>query len=359
MCEPAFVASQNPHDAIFKRAFSSPAAVAKLVSGALPAALVKQTRWNQLRPAPNEIVGPRLQRSACDAVFLAPLRDTPGTDRLLLLLHLEHQSLSDPSMVLRTLDYGGSLLLAHHQHGDTERGLPKPPLLVPIVVAHDPRGWSAATKLDELYALNPELCAATRGFRTQHRYLLIDLSRLDNAAARARASDAFRYLVLVAMREARNKEILRQLGALKDAINAVGELPDGPDRFWMITCYICDVARNPDVTPESVTQQLASSGPAARGAAAASWERTKRGWLAEGREEGLAEGREEGLQEARSESRRAFVEILQDTLRARFGELSSDACARIEAGSAPQLRRWIKASTSSEVHSVEEILRLA
>lgn len=196
--------------------------------------------------------------------------------------------------------------------------------------------------MDELYQLDEELEAQTRLFRTQHRYLLIDLAEFDDEELRRRASDAFRHLVLFALREARSTQILQKLRALADTIEALASAPEAGEHFWIITCYISSVSSDPTVTPQAVNEHLSNAGPGSRAIPGSNFER----FMNEVLEEGRQEGREEG--------RKYLVEILVTMVSERFGTVASDHEARIQSADLEQLQKWLRKLGKSE--SLDELL---
>lgn len=317
------------HDSLFKFAFSDPEAVTALVFPSLPSALVKRCDWSQLRPALTENLDDELRKSHCDAVFTAPISGlgsgASSPDTLMLHLHMEHQSTSDPSMVLRSLSYCATLLLTHHRVSGRKWSRPRPPLVVPVVVSHAPGGWKAALSLDELYELDEELEAQVRPIRTQHRYLLIDLAKLDDDGLRERATDAFRHLVLFALREGRNAQVLQKLRALAGVIETLAQSPNAGYHFWLLTCYLSSVSSDPNVTPQAVNDKLSGAGPASRAVAGSNFEKFMNELLDEGREAGRAEGLREGLLIAVGE---------------RFGVVTAEQKKRIDSAGLEQLQAW-------------------
>lgn len=71
-----------------------------------------------------------------------------------------------------------------------------------------------------------------------------------------------------------------------------------------------------------------------------------------GMQRGLEQGLQRGREEGREEGLRAGLEQL---LRHRFGELSPEAVARLEAAGAPTLLRWIERAVAAT--TLDDVLR--
>jgi predicted transposase YdaD len=96
-------------------------------------------------------VDPQLAEKQTDLLYTVELERRP----VLLYLLLEHQSSSDRWMPLRMLVYMTRIWARHReQHPDAVRL----PAIVPMVLHHSAKGWSAPTSLIELLDVDPVLC---------------------------------------------------------------------------------------------------------------------------------------------------------------------------------------------------------
>ena len=87
----------NPHDRLFKRAFSAPADAVGLFRAVIPAAIGARIDWSSLQTVRGTFVDQHLSERFTDLLFSVRL---DGAEALLYLL-LEHQSGSDRMMPLR------------------------------------------------------------------------------------------------------------------------------------------------------------------------------------------------------------------------------------------------------------------
>src|SRR5215216_6576909 len=84
----------NPHDALFKAAFSETKHAASLLRCLIPAVVAKRVNWRTLRRMPGTFVDVGVPERQSDLLFSARLT---GGETVLLYL-VEHQSEPDPRM---------------------------------------------------------------------------------------------------------------------------------------------------------------------------------------------------------------------------------------------------------------------
>src|SRR5699024_3974776 len=104
-----------------------------------------------------------------------------------------------------------------------------------------------------------------------------------------------------------------------------------------------------ETEPRALDSFFSGLGPEAKEAHMATTVEQSR---AQGRAEGAAQGRAEGRAQGRAEG---AAQVLTRLLAARFGPLSAEQDARIQAASAEEIDTWIDRFTSAE--TIEDILR--
>lgn len=115
----------------------------------------------------------------CHADMLWRLRISDGQH---LLVHFEFQSTVDRGMAFRTMNYAGGIwagLRSDRPAPDLIGPGGTLPLILSVVVYGGRRLWTAPRELREILASAPE---ELLGSRPQHRYLPIDLQRVDPAS---------------------------------------------------------------------------------------------------------------------------------------------------------------------------------
>jgi hypothetical protein len=203
------------------------------------------------------------------------------------------------------------------------------PPVVPVVLHHDPGGWSAPTSLQAIVepavGQVPGLALLVPDFS----FVLDDLAAVDDAALEARALGAFPRLVLWALRDARSPGRLgASLGRWIDAMRELLGQPQGLEALMTLMRYIFLVADEGSFRQVRTELQALPSPAKEQVLTIAEWLR------AEGRKDGIKEGTTAG--EVR-EARRALRRVL-----ARRGlTLSGAQDAAIDGcDDLPTLERW-------------------
>jgi hypothetical protein len=224
----SFVTSQ-PHDALVKAALSRPENAIGALRAVLPASLLAQLDLGTLRLSQDSFVSKDLAKLHADLVYEVQLAGRPG---LVCFLLYEHQSTIDPVMPVRVLIY-----LAHawsywlETHPNAERV----PAIVPVVLYHGERPWSAPASLAEVLDLPEAGIKAAGELLPSIRFILDDLCRTPDQDLRAREAGVFGRLTLLLLKHARSLAAQRSgpgsLEAfLRDVADLLRLLPDRADR---------------------------------------------------------------------------------------------------------------------------------
>jgi predicted transposase/invertase (TIGR01784 family) len=314
----------TPHDALFKAAFSqldlARSALEFLLLPDVKAHLVLST----LQVCPGSFVDDELRHAHTDLLYRVQVRG--GSEGLVYVL-CEHQSTFDPRMPLRLLRY----LLRIWEAWEHDHPGARLPIVIPVVLCHDPGGWRAAPEFASMLDASPELLAAVGPFQPLFRFVLDDLKAHSLETLASRELHALALLVQLAFWSARSGERLRQVGP-KMASIAARLVRDTRTRSLLTQLYIY-VLRDaqPDIDVEEVRailQQVA--GPQGQEDLVNAAEQLI--------EQGRAEGRAEGV-------RTALLDMIA-TRGLHLSERGSNriaSCTDIDA-----LRRWlVRAATAS------------
>ncbi|MBI5497726.1 MAG: Rpn family recombination-promoting nuclease/putative transposase [Deltaproteobacteria bacterium] len=325
----------TPHDALFKYAFSEPRRAAEVLRCVLPQSVVAAVEWDTLELQPGSYVDAALAQRHSDLVFAARLRDGKAA-RILVLF--EHQSEPDDVMPLRLLAYQVRIWERHLVH---TKGTRKVPLIIPVVLSHDPRGWHAPTRFTEVVDVTPTMLNALRDQVPDFTFILDDLSAVSDEDLRARAMSALAKLVLLSFKHARGEDddFAALYGQWVDVVRGVWA-QDGREAFGAVVRYALRVSER--TTHEALTRQVAGLlGAEAKEVIMTEGERLieqgrQRG-LQQGLNQGLQQGLNQGLQQGLNQGlRRAVLRVLTS----RFGALPEHARQRIEAAGEAELDRW-------------------
>ena len=195
----------TPHDALFKAIYSDPQRAAAHLAVALPEEVAAALDLGTLSLAPGSYIDPELTASASDLLF--EVRTRGGRAALVYLL-FEHQSRVDRMMALRLLCYIVRIMERWRLDHPNAASLP---LVVPLVLYHGERPWSAPLDLAELYDLGERDSDALQGHGVGLRYRVRDLSAQRDEELRARARDALDLLVQLLLKHCREEDLFEQL----------------------------------------------------------------------------------------------------------------------------------------------------
>jgi predicted transposase YdaD len=330
------------HDGLFKRVFSVPAHAASELRSILPASVIDQLDLDALTLSPSSFVDPEMSASHVDLLFRAPRRGRPEAAPVYLYFLVEHQSQPDRWMPWRMLTYVQRIWEAVLREQPSLQSLPP---VVTIVVHHGDRGWSAPRRLHELIDGLDELPELAR-FVPEVELIIDDLAAVSDDSLRQRPLPPFPKVALWVLRDGRDSGALgAHLDAWADEVRALAATASRSD-IDVIVRYILRVAG--DASFRQLRQRIIDIAPPLEEPMATMEEHLIQRGMQRGLEQGLQRGREEG----REEGLRAGLEQL---LRLRFGELSPEAVARLEAAGAPTLLRWIERAVAAT--TLDDVLR--
>jgi hypothetical protein len=332
----------TPHDKVFRRVLGEPAHAASQLRAILPPALLTHLDLDELTLVSGTFVGADLSLRYADLLFTAPLA---GRDAY-IHLHVEHQSTPDPWMALRMIEYMVSIWQRHRRAHPKDKRLPA---VIPVVVYHGRRPWNAATDVAGLLDLPDDAARAAWDYVPHVRFLLDDLTRVDDQALRARPVTAPTRTLLWALRTVPdNPRLLDDLRAWDDQLRAVLESPSGGrEMFVAIMSYIQAVG---DAPADELRDLIVTLGPEAEEAYMTTADMLR----AEGRVEGRVEGRAEGRAETVAEVR----ETLLTGLEARGLTVTDDVRELIDGcESNSQFMKWMLRLVSGDYTSLEDLLR--
>ena len=225
----------GPHDALFKAAFGEPAHAAGELRAVLPPDVVAALDLRTLRRVPGSFVDAALAERHTDVLFAV---DTVDGRVAYVYVLLEHQSTVDPLMPHRILGYLVRIWEAHvtsHEHA-----LPLPPI-VATVVSHAPGGWTAATRFEDVVALDGPL-AAFAPFTPSFGFALDDLATVPDEVLLRRRMTAWSRVVLVTL-----KHVWTDSGAIlraADLVRQVLRARDGERVLLILLSYAYRTARD-------------------------------------------------------------------------------------------------------------------
>jgi predicted transposase/invertase (TIGR01784 family) len=317
----------NPHDAVFRRVLGEPANAASQLRAVLPAAVVDRLDLSRLALVSGSFVDDSLRWRHSDLLFTVPLQ---GRQALVYVV-VEHQSSQDPLMPLRMLRY---VLRVWDRYVYEHPEVTLLPVVIPVVVYHHRRPWTASTQVLDMLDLDPQVTDALVEYLPRMRFVLDDLSRVDEQALRARPVTApVRMTLLLLKIAAGNPDLADDLQRWTGDLRAVLDRPGGVDLFAALLRYIELVGEAPADQLHKLVETL---GPEAEEAYVTTAEKLR----AEGEVPGEVRGR---------------AEALMQLLTLKFGPLPPAARGVVHAASIEQLETWTARVLTAD--TLEHVLR--
>ena len=238
----------NPHDKLFKNAFSKPENARGLLLSVLPSAVCKALDLKDPRPEPGSYLDENLEGRYSDLLFSVPFQgqaartkaddasDTTASRAFVYVL-VEHQSAVDRFMGLRLLEYMCRIWQAFRRDNPKAKRLP---VVFPLVVHHSAKGWTAPVQLQDLVDTSHPDPSAVAPFIPDFRFLLDDLPRQRTEQLRARPLPSFGQLALLILRAAHlndNQEILAAMRAWIPVFRALMTDNDARNAYRTLFLY--------------------------------------------------------------------------------------------------------------------------
>src|SRR5699024_701359 len=253
-----------------------------------------------LHPVPGSFVDPEMRWRHSDLLFTANLAQS----RAYVYVVIEHQSSIDGLMPLRMLEYTTRVWRRHLAKNPGATLLPG---VLPLVIHHGARRWSAPTAIEEMYSEQVEQTAGP--FLPRYQFRLHDLTGAGTETLLSAPLTADARLVLAMLALAPKHAHLDQVLQIfaDDLLDLVArDRADG--MFRAIMNYAYHVS---ETEPRALDSFFSGLGPEAKEAhMATTVEQSRAEGRAQGRAEGVAQGRAEGAAQA-----------LTRLLTARFGPL--------------------------------------
>ena len=329
---------ETPHDGLFKKIFCEVEESRGLMQLALPAAISEYFDWNTLRCESGDLLDERLLGEFADLLFSV----TMGGAQAYVYLLLEHKSAVDRFVAYQLHGYISRIweIVAprHPGKGQKKAG---PPLVLPIVIYHGARRWSAPRELLPLVVVDEELRQVAALAIPNFRYYLLPLT--EDAIRRARQLSALAKLaafLATSLGSGDDSAALRRSAPfLAAAVQSVGT-----GRVRPVFSYIMEVTKLgvgelrwiwKDCFEAKMENLIMSDIDVLN--------RTIR-------EEAKAEGKAEGRAEGAVVGRRRTL-LLQ--LTTRFGEVPAHIDARVHAADEAALEAWsIRILTADSLEDV-------
>jgi predicted transposase/invertase (TIGR01784 family) len=267
-----------------------------------------------------------LKAKEADLLYEVPWTRADGSTEperppALLYLLFEHQSTVDAWMPRRLLSYMDRIW---DRFVDDHPGTTRLPAILPLVLYHGAREWTAATRFGELLDLPEAARPLVEPYLPMFEMILQDIPRMSDDALTGRTFDAVARIILKYGRSHRLTEALAQLTDILQTLSAADL-----HRQSLIVEYVTVV--NEHVERQelfSFLEQHISKEAAAMGKSLA--ERERQEGIEQGIEQGVAIGRAEG-------NRQALLKLI--TLK--YGAPAPQIESRVMAASDAEVADWM------------------
>lgn len=328
--------SDQPHDRLFNGVFAESAPALALLRGLLPSPVAGLVDFTHFVPLASTLVGRDLTGRYPDRVFETRFAGMPAVIQFLI----EHQCTSPAAMPVRVAGSGIRTIEKWTRRLGTAGGIP---LVIPIVVYHGVRPWSAPRRLSAMTRMTPEHRSMLAPFIPDAGYVLIDLRGIteEEIMRRVGVLDAYAAFSLLALKTARLAGLMARLAAWMKLIRTVYRGPGGKERVAFVVRYFLEV--NEFLVTEDLERTLAEG--LGRGAESSVMTLAEK-WRKEGEARGEARG--EALGEVRGRA-----SALTRVLRTRFGSIPEELLTRLQNADSATLDCWLdRALTARELGEV-------
>jgi predicted transposase YdaD len=333
----------NPHDSLFRLTFSQVHHAEGLLRFLLrEEPLATAIDWTALRAYPTATADQGLRLHHADLVFKAKLRGTPPETVFFLL---EHKSAPDEALLRQLHRY------VMHIVNEWERAEATVPIVVPVVVHHGMRRFTAAWSAVRRTDLGRAVRASAVSFQPRLRFLLDDLTVRTEAEILTRPLSAMArmtQLCLGFVARMTDEAVLAALDRWSAVISGVDAAKDARQCVGALSSYLHRVTNLPAPRLAATLARMVSK------ANEDSVMSTADKLIAEGRAQGRSQGRAQGRAEGRAQGK---VELILRQLTARFGPPPAEVTARVRSAPSAALDRWavriLDARTLAEVFADE------
>lgn len=326
----------TPHDAFFKAVFVNPDNAGGALRAMVPSAIAEALDWSTLASTDGSFVDEALRPRITDLLFTARWRS--GDDALVYVLY-EHQSSVDESMAFRLLRYLVRIWERWRNERRTVAETHALPLIVPVVIYHGSRPWTAPTSLRDSISVPSALQPLLAPHVIDFTYILEDLSQIPDDELHERKMSALAEVAMLCFKHVRSAhDFMARVRSWRDLLRHVQAAPNGREAIGYVIHYIMLANSSLRSSSEGWAPFLDfiehDLGPQTKEIAVTIAESL----IEQGMQQGLQQGMQQGLQKGRLE------QALLATLHKRFGEQADAERARVEQASIAQLERWLERS---------------
>ncbi len=310
------MSSADIHDRLFKATFSDKELAEAEFRALLPKVVSESLNFDKMVIEESLLVDDDLKQRQCDILYKIPL--LAGGIAFIWLL-FEHQSTNQRFMGLRFLGYMVRIWERWVKAHKDARHLP---IIIPLVLQHDPTGWKASTTFADLYQAPPDLLQALKPFVVDFQYIIDDLTKAEDQELIERPGPPAMPVTLLSLKARADIEP-RHFSLLTQAFTALSKA--GKDEIVRAILRYSALAATDG---EPIAAQAAAL-------ADEEYRRIVMSYAEQLRREGNAEAEAKGKAEGRKATVLSLVEL-------KFASPDPKTTERIQNGSDEDLDRWTK-----------------
>lgn len=319
----------NPHDELFKEAFSHIESAVGFFQSYLPTELRSRLDWESLKLQPGAYTDEALRGSESDLLYTVQIDRHPA----LLYCLFEHQSTPDAWIPLRLLRY---ILGIWEQYRKQNPGCKKLPPVLPLVLFQGGEKWSADLSLSARIDIPDGLAP----YQPEFQHLLVDLNHINADDLQGTLIVKASLLALKASHQGIHHELPRLFRLLAE----ITQQDNSPGMIRALLRYICVVDNDTDLT-EYMKQVEAMNVPELEEELMTIAEQLRK----EGREQGMQQGVQQGMQQGMQQGvQQEAAKTLLKILNKRFGSVSKAIEKQVYSATTRQLEAWIDASLDAD-----------
>ncbi len=305
--------THQPHDSLFKTAFSDPQIASDYIRNFLPTELVKNLDLNQLVLDPSAYISPKLKAYYSDIVYTCPYQQ----GEIFISLLFEHKVKPPTYPHLQLLRY---MLEVWEQQLKAGKLLSP---VIPIIVYHGTDAW----KMKPFPAYFQAVDAHTEPFIPRFDYLLTDLRHWKDEGLLGLQAGLLRNILLLFKHFGDTAYIRRNLSNI---FWQTEHLIRNDQTRNLIQAMLVYIAETTDLQGEEFIILLEEAPDAIKEASMTLYENILEKGIERGMEQGLEQGIEQGLEKATEKYiRNAVAKGLDDQLIAELTGLDTETVTRL------------------------------
>lgn len=281
---------QNPHDRLFKTAFSNQRIVQDYIRNFLPPELVGSLDLNSLQLLSGSFITPELHAYSADVIYSCQL----GSTESYLSILLEHKSTPQKFPHLQLLRY----MLEVWEQDRKQKGTLSP--IIPIIVYHGKRKWPDRRFQDYFPPLAPSLVEYLPLFS----YQLTDLSKWTDEALLQLNADLLINALLLLKHQGDDAYTRKSIKTLFR--NTESLLVQTENRNLIVSFFVY-LYQTSEIKQEEFSALLHQLPPTTKRVTMTTYESILLAGKEKGLEEGLKEGLQKGLQKGKIEKENLII----------------------------------------------------